>query len=147
MTLKKRERTEVDMSERRAVYAIFDGLIHATIWGYDSEHGRCHEFTLGRTDGIGDHFRQATTFHEQEAEAVMRVIERAVSVIRHWTERGESFSTESVRADCTEWAASRYRSLIQITGWEVYYPASADQTQPEWGTYVLSPARRKKNKG
>ena len=135
------------MSERRAVYAIFDGLIHATIWAHDSSNGRSHEFTVGRTDGEDDHFRSATTFHEQETAALIRVVERAVSVIRYWAARGESNTSNPVRADCTEWAASRYRGLIQITGWEVYYPASADELQPEWGSFIDGSARKKQEKG
>ena len=65
------------MSDKRAVYAIRDGLIHATIWGHDGKHGRCYEFTLGRAYGVGDDaFRYSTTFHEHDAEALTRVIKR-----------------------------------------------------------------------
>ena len=124
------------MSERRAVYAIFDGLIHATRWAHDSPNGRSHEFTVGRTDGEDDHFRNATTFHEQEMEALVRVVERAVSVIRNWAARGESDTSNPVRADCTEWAASRYRGLIQVRGWEVYNTANTDLPHTGWGTFI-----------
>ena len=84
------------MSDKRAVYAIRVGLIHATIWGYDGKHGRRYEFTVGRAYGVGDHaFRYSTTFHERDAEALGRVTQRAADIIREANQDNEKDAEES----------------------------------------------------
>lgn len=81
------------VSDRRAVYAIRDGVIHATVWLRDGPAGGEYEITLGRAYPLGDFaWRYSSGFGEHDAEPLVRVMERAAGFIREVETEGESQS-------------------------------------------------------
>jgi len=97
--LNNKTEQEVNMSNKRPINVIRDGALAASLWERESKKGRYLEFTLSRSYKAGEVFKYSTTFHERDAEALKRVIDRAAEGIRDNSEPktkhdGESDSTD-----------------------------------------------------
>lgn len=87
------------MSDNRPINVIRDGSLAASLWERAGKNGRYLEFTLSRSYKAGEVFRYSTTFHERDAEALKRVIDRAAEGIREQTGTDAKNGSESPQAD------------------------------------------------
>ena len=87
------------MNNKKPVEVIRDGSLAASVWERDGSKGRYFEFTLSRSYKTDDGFAYSGTFHERDAEALMRVVERAAASIRERNANGTQPEDESAGAD------------------------------------------------
>lgn len=122
------------MSKNQPVYAIFDGLINATIWESKIEQDCCYTFTLGDSIEVekGKHY-SGTVYFVDDVDALLRVIKRTSDIIRRSHGAGEIVTTESRTNDFAGICRDRFIRRLGIKAWEGLDWVKT--VQLSWGSY------------